>query len=94
MLRTQVNMRALVVSLVLASALSACAAPAGSSGARSTGPATGAAATSAPAATPTTTAGPRPAFLTYAFTDVRDGKSFTLTDFPGKTVLVIGMAVW
>ena len=36
----------------------------------------------------------RPAFLSYAFTDVRDGKQFTLSEFQGKQVLVIGMAVW
>jgi hypothetical protein len=36
----------------------------------------------------------RAAFLSYAFTDVRDGKQFTLSDFAGKQVLVIGMAVW
>ena len=36
----------------------------------------------------------RAAFLSYSFTDVRDGKQFKLSDFAGKQVLVIGMAVW
>lgn len=36
----------------------------------------------------------RAAFLSHVFTDVRDGKQFTLGDFQGKQVLVIGMAVW
>ena len=36
----------------------------------------------------------RAAFLSHAFTDVRDGKQFALSDFAGKQVLVIGMAVW
>jgi len=34
------------------------------------------------------------AFLSHVFTDVRDGKQFTLGDFAGKQVLVLGMAVW
>ena len=34
------------------------------------------------------------AFLSHVFTDVRDGKQFTLGDFQGKQVLVLGMAVW
>jgi len=45
-------------------------------------------------ATGAASAGARPAFLAYAFTDVRDGSKFTLSDFAGKSVLVIGMAVW
>ena len=45
-------------------------------------------------ASPGATAATQPAFLTYAFTNVRDGSKFTLSDFSGKSVLVIGMAVW
>ena len=45
----------------------------------------------APPAAPTPA---RAAFMSHAFTDVRDGKQFTLSDFPRKHVLVIGMAVW
>jgi hypothetical protein len=48
----------------------------------------------APATTSLTPIGARQGFLTYAFTDVRDGAKFTLSDFAGKTVLVIGMAAW
>ena len=49
----------------------------------------------APSATGTAAAtAARPAFLSYAFTDVRDGKQFRLGDFQGKQVLVLGMAVW
>jgi hypothetical protein len=55
-------------------------------------PAAGSTAASA-TGTPTPTAA-RAAFLSYSFTDVRDGKQFTLSDFAGKQVLVIGMAVW
>ncbi len=94
-------MRALVASLVLVAALSACAAPAVSPGAGATGTgATGAVATGAAVpmatstSTPTVAASPRAAFLSYVFTDVRDDRQFKLTDFPGRTVLVIGMAVW
>jgi len=36
----------------------------------------------------------RAGFLSYSFANVRDGSTFTLSDFPGKSVLVIGMAVW
>ena len=49
----------------------------------------GAVSTGAPAATAA-----RAAFLSHVFTDVRDGKTFTLGGFQGKQVLVIGMAVW
>lgn len=76
-------MRPFAASLVIAAVLAACTAPAQSG----TAAQTAAAATSGSAAV-------RPAFLSYAFTDVRDGKQFKLTDFAGKTVLVIGMAVW
>ena len=48
----------------------------------------------APAAAPSIVGAVRPAFLSTAFTDVRDGTQFRLSDFPGKTVLVLGMAVW
>ena len=48
----------------------------------------------APAAAPAAVSAGRPAFLSTAFTDVRDGTQFRLSDFPGKTVLVLGMAVW
>lgn len=55
---------------------------AGTAGATSTG------------APPATAAAARAAFLSHVFTDVRDGKQFTLGDFQGKQVFVIGMAVW
>lgn len=51
----------------------------------------GATSTGAPLAT---AAAARAAFLSHVFTDVRDGRQFTLGDFHGKQVLVIGMAVW
>jgi hypothetical protein len=79
-------MRGFAACLVLVTALSGCAAPAASGGATP--------AASGGVAAPTATVAPRPPFLSYAFADVRDGKPFRLTDFPGKTVLVIGMAVW
>lgn len=99
------GMRSLALGLVSVVVLAVCGAPAGSgqlpnrsdggvapspSGtpqtARSTAPgATG-------SAVPATAA--RAAFLSYSFTDVRDGKQFKLSDFAGKPVLVIGMAVW
>ena len=53
--------------------------------------------TAAPAPAPTgagAASAARPGYLTYAFTSVRDGSRFTLSDFAGKSVLVIGMAVW
>jgi hypothetical protein len=66
---------------------------AGSTTAPPTAPSGSALAPSATAAAPSASATPRQ-FLSHAFTDVRDGKQFKLTDFPGRTVLVIGMAVW
>jgi hypothetical protein len=91
-------MRALVVGLVLVVALSACVDPASpprasATGARTATPIAPLAGTATPTAA-ATSAGVRPAFLSFVFTDVRDGTQFKLTDFPGKSVLVIGMAVW
>ena len=51
-------------------------------------------ATGTPGAAPAATAAARAAFLSHVFTDVRDGKQFRLSDFQGKQVLVLGMAVW
>lgn len=52
-------------------------------------------ATGTPGASPAATGtAARAAFLSHVFTDVRDGKQFTLGDFQGKQVLVLGMAVW
>ena len=66
-----------------------------SPGATATSAQSAAVTSSTPTAAAATPSGrPRPAFLSYQFTDVRDGKTFRLTDFAGKTVLVIGMAVW
>lgn len=56
------------------------------------GTAAGASATGAAVATGAPAA--KAAFLSHVFTDVRDGRQFTLGDFEGKQVLVIGMAVW
>jgi len=56
---------------------------------------TAAGATGTPGAAPAATGtAARAAFLSHVFTDVRDGKQFTLGDFQGKQVLVLGMAVW
>lgn len=56
---------------------------------------TAAGATGTPGATPAATGtAARAAFLSHVFTDVRDGKTFTLGGFEGKQVFVIGMAVW
>jgi methionine-rich copper-binding protein CopC len=89
------DVRALFVAAALL--LAACAPPRTTStaDATATSPASAAATPSVPAAT-ALTASPRirPAFLSYQFTDVRDGATFRLTDFAGKSVLVIGMAVW
>lgn len=81
----------LVAAILIAGVLAGCSSP---SDGRTTG--------SAQATTPARTADPtaaaassgRPAFLTAELTDVRDGTKFRLSDFPGKTVLVLGMAVW
>ena len=99
------GMRSLIaVSLVGLVVLAACGASPGSGqlAPRSDGsvapspakspPAAGSTAPSATGTAAPTTA--RAAFLSYVFTDVRDGKQFKLSDFPGKQVLVIGMAVW
>ena len=36
----------------------------------------------------------RPAWMTVPFTNVKTGKSITLADYAGKTVVVEGMAAW
>jgi len=98
---------AVVLSCLLAAA---CGTPAGSGSVppASNGPAaaspsgtpqpasrTAAGATGTPGAAPAATGtAARAAFLSHVFTDVRDGKQFTLGDFQGKQVLVLGMAVW
>lgn len=91
------------LSLVSVVVLAVCGAPAGSGGST---PRSSAFAAPSPSDTPQTagrtgaaatgnaTPATRAAFLSYSFTDVRDGKSFTLSDFPGKQVFVLGMAVW
>jgi hypothetical protein len=85
-------MRLLAVALlVLAMAACGPSTPVPAATSRATTAPTVAATTAAASAA---TAGARPAFLTYAFTNVRDGSKFTLSDFSGKSVLVIGMAVW
>lgn len=100
------GMRPLVFAVVSLIVLAACGAPAGSGG--STPASSGLAAPSpadtpqaagrtAPGATgnaPPPSAAARAVFLSHAFTDVRDGKQFTLSEFAGKQLLVIGMAVW
>jgi hypothetical protein len=93
------GMHRLAIALVLAIAACGQSVPVPAATAAAT-TAASAAATSAQTAAATSagtaasTAGARPAFLTYAFTNVRDGSKFTLSDFSGKSVLVIGMAVW
>lgn len=57
-------------------------------------PAAGSTASGTTGNAPPASGATRAAFLSYSFTDVRDGKQFTLSDFQGKHVLVIGMAVW
>jgi len=97
------GMRPLIaVSLVGSVVLAACGAPGSgqvtprSDGTVAPSPAKSPTASgTAPSATGTAAAtAARPAFLSYAFTDVRDGKQFRLGDFQGKQVLVLGMAVW
>lgn len=91
-----------LVLLVVPGLLAACGVPAGSGAPapqeRAAPPAatTPAAAspTASPAAASVTALPRRPAFLSHVLTDVRDGTRFTLSDFTGKQVLVIGMAVW
>jgi hypothetical protein len=88
-------MRLLAVALlVLAMAACGPSTPVPAATTRATTAPTAAATAASTAAASAATAGARPAFLTYAFTNVRDGSKFTLSDFPGKSVLVIGMAVW
>jgi hypothetical protein len=83
-------------SAVIAGALVACGStPAATSApASATAAATAVATSGATTAPATGTSAARAPFLTYAFTNVRDGSKFTLSDFAGKSVLVIGMAVW
>lgn len=92
-----------VVGLVVGAFMAACGLPGGSVENRERDPGNAAASpsgspptavTSPPATSVASPTAARPAFLSYAFTDVRDGKQFTLSDLPGKQVLVIGMAVW
>ena len=89
-----------LATAVIASILVACGATAPTTTNATTSRATAAATSAAtaavsPAATTSLTPnGARPAFLAYSFTNVRDGSKFTLSDFAGKSVLVIGMAVW
>jgi len=99
-------MRAFVFAVVGLLVLSACGASPGSgrvsppsdasaapSPAKSA-PAAGSTASGTTGNAPPASGATRAAFLSYSFTDVRDGKQFTLSDFQGKQVLVIGMAVW
>ena len=103
-MRIGVVVRGLALALVGSVVLAACGASPGSGqlAPRSDGsvapspakspPAAGSTAPSATGSAVPTAA--RAAFLSYSFTDVRDGKQFKLSDFVGKQVLVIGMAVW
>ncbi len=99
------GMHPLVFAVVSVVVLAACGAPAGSGGSTSTSSGLAvpspadtplAAGRTAPGATGNAPApsAARAAFLSHAFTDVRDGKQFTLSEFAGKQVLVLGMAVW
>lgn len=105
-MRIGVVLRVMALALVGSVVLAACGASPGSgqvvprgdggvapSPAKSP-PAAGSTAPSATGNAATATAAARAAFLSYPFTDVRDGKQFRLSDFAGKQVLVIGMAVW
>ena len=103
-MRIGVVVRGLALALVGSVVLAACGASPGSGqlAPRSDGsvapspakspPAAGSTAPSATGSAAPTAA--RAAFLSYSFTDVRDGARFRLSDFVGKQVLVIGMAVW
>ena len=99
-------MRWVLASVMTAVLAAGCGMPAGSGGVPPAGDRNAAA---SPSATPQTAgrtasgatgtpggapAAVRAAFLSHAFTDVRDGKQFKLGDFQGKQVLVLGMAVW
>lgn len=89
--------RAAGISLAVLTLVAACSAPAAPAAATpgSTPAAVVTTAAATPTAAPTAPArAARPAFLSHTFTDVRDGKTFTLSDFSGRQVLVIGMAVW
>lgn len=46
------------------------------------------------ATAPTTPAQAKETILSARLVDVRGGEAFTLRDFSGKVVLVVGMAVW
>lgn len=100
------GMRGFAATVVIVSLLAACGASPGSgrvsppsdanaapSPAKSP-PAAGSTASGTTGNAPPASGAARAAFLSYAFTDVRDGKQFTVADFQGKQVLVIGMAVW
>ena len=105
-MRIGVVARVVAVSLVSVIVLAACGASPGSGQFTSPGngtmapspakspPAAGSTAPSATGNAGATASPARAAFLSYSFTDVRDGKQFKLSDFAGKPVLVIGMAVW
>ncbi len=103
-MRIGVVVRGVALALVGSVVLAACGASPGSSqwaprtdGSVAPSPAKSPPAAGSTAPSATGTAAPtaaRAAFLSYSFTDVRDGTQFTLSDFAGKQVLVIGMAVW
>ena len=95
-----VGMR-LVLAVLLTGALAGCTstadAPATASAAATAAVVTatpGSTVAAASPAAPSPASAGRPAFMSAVFTDVRDGAEFRLSDFSGKTVLVIGMAVW
>lgn len=99
------GMRSVLASVLTIALAAGCGMPAGSG---SVPPASDRKAAASPSGTPqpasrtasgtpaasTPGTGARAAFLSHTFTDVRDGKQFTLGDFQGKQVLVLGMAVW
>ena len=99
-------MRAFVFAVVGLLVLAACGASPGSGGVlpssdasaapspAKSAPAAGSSASGTTGNAPQAPGAARAAFLSYSFTDVWDGKQFTLSDFHGKQVLVIGMAVW
>ena len=75
----------------------ACAAPATPAATSAAPSPTAAAVVSATAAStpaPTSAASATSPILRAELTDVRSGSRFTLGGFAGKTVLVLGMAVW
>lgn len=85
---------ATVVVLVIAWS-AACAGPAAPAATTAPSPTVAAVPTTAiPTSTPVTTAGATSPLLRFELTDVRNGSRFTLGGFRGKTVLVLGMAVW